>query len=123
MSMRYDTERIVELAEQNPHNVLDINLAGDNSIGSMGRTHIEVIDSGEEFIEAKLLNFAQVDNREDEKLFTDAKYIDENEYGPGATLWLEGRTYHLKSTEIATATPSNMLSNAEKKEDGGGKNA
>jgi len=117
--MSYDTEQLVELAEQNAHSVLEINLSRDNSIGSMGRTNIEVVDSGEDFIEAKLLNFAQVkdlDNPDQEEILKKAKYIEKYERGKGASLWLEGRTYQLNTSEIATATPYNMLSRAEEKQ-------
>lgn len=117
--MSYDTKQLVELAEQNPHNVLEIKLGGDNSIGAMGRTNVRVEESGDNFLEVTLLNFAQVkdlDNPEDERFVEEASYVDEYDDGAGASLWHDGRTYHLNTGEIASATPSNMLSRAEKKQ-------
>lgn len=117
--MSYDTEQLADLATENPHNVLEINLSGNNSIGSMGRTNVRVEDLGEDFLKVTLLNFATVDDLEnprDESLVEDAKYIHNYDNGEGGSVWHDGRTYQINTKEIATATPSNMLSRTEEKQ-------
>lgn len=117
MTMETSTERIYELAEQKQeNNILEIKLK-NNNIGSAGRTHIEVVDRGEDFIEANLVEMLRTSadiNEVKAREIEQADFIEHHDTGDGATLWFrtEGK-YLFNPEDISTVRDSTMIDGAE----------
>lgn len=106
---RYSSaRRLALMAQENRHNVLEIQLSGDNDIGAQGRTFIKVTSFGDDWIKGRLMEFHQ--SRGSQKIPENVMY---EQQGGGNTYWCIGKKFHLNASDIATATPNNMLSQAE----------
>jgi len=108
--MEYSTtaaaKKLFSMAEENKFNVLEIQLRDDRSIGARGRTFIKVRTVSEDYIIGYNLEFYQ----EKEDLIPEhADY----HLGDERSFFGAAQKYWINVNDIATATPKNMLSNAE----------